>query len=182
MPGTRQVYELDPEVVKKLPDHDQGVHRDMRDIRAHRWVSQLKDKSLVHQFLDSLDNLPPGKQPAEGYAVAGKSTDALKNATSERLRKHPSLSMVPEGEVTLVFFAHQPGPSVYLQKISRISNQIDICYRVKYHEAVDQVESFALIPLGKLSAGEYMVEITPAQEEPATDIICKPFTFTVEAR
>jgi hypothetical protein len=175
MPGTRSVYEIDPEIAQAIRDIPSD---DTRDAKVTVLAYKMRDKSLVHQFFGSLSSLPRDKQPAKGFAVSGTGQEALKKLAIARLDNGPDV--LPVGEVSLVFFARQAPESVHLEKVTRCEGNVEISYRLASRDTFVKSEHFALIPLGKLPAGTYKVDITTERKRPATRSVCRPFSFTVE--
>lgn len=168
MKGTRDITEIEPEIYTKL----QGRPTDEQ--------SAILSKSLIQQFSDTLDTIPKREEPAAGFVVPGVGNEALKSALEARLQG-PS-GKIPEGDVTLVFFVHNAAESVQIYKVERQGQKIEVHYRLKSRETMQSTNTFALIPLGKLPAGEYDVAIIPENDRPAVRNVCKPFSFTVERK
>jgi hypothetical protein len=121
-----------------------------------------------------------------GFAVGGSDVDALRNACQvfvDGLK--PRGAFTANEEVTLVFFSEPAGPPVQIRTVERVAERFVIQYR--FEPSIDRHRSLslALIPVGKLKAGKHRVEIEQIPsghlngQEGATDIVCKPFVFTV---
>lgn len=171
MPGTKSIYELEP-----------GIYGDNRSAEEQ---IELRKKSLIPKAFGDLSLLKPASQAGPGRAVAGVGLQALQDAVK---RKDEPL---PEGEVSLLYFSHQSGDSINLHEVTREGEQITVRYRVVPRETQSLTAEFALIPLGKLSKGEYRVEIVQIPMEQryldagfrgrdVSRIVCKAFSFTVE--
>ncbi|MCI0331885.1 MAG: hypothetical protein L0228_01510 [Planctomycetes bacterium] len=132
-----------------------------------------------------------------GFAVAGSGRSALRAA-------HPVFADVAkpykefstDEEVTIVFFSEPLSRyGVQIQHVKRTDKQVEIQYQLKPSIDGTNMTNFALIPLGKLPAGEYHVELKQSRrklkpveaklgfkaldEEWSRDYLCKPFTFSV---
>jgi hypothetical protein len=179
MPGTKMAAELDPAVMEELKKHSADEKsKGVSEILVHT----LKDKSIAFQLLAKLKALPEDEPALKGFAVEGTGLDALRNALAHIEKP---LETLPEGEVSLVFFAYRAGQPVHLQKVTRGDDNVDVYYRLAPSATPVQTEHYALIPLGALRAGKYHVgiHISPERQENRTSRkVCKPFSFTVEER
>ena len=81
-----------------------------------------------------------------------------------------------------MFFSHQTGEAIRVHKVYRRGQRIEIFYRIRPRETANVTATFALIPLGKLTAGKYDVGITSEQQRPSSQRVCTPFSFTVEKK
>ncbi len=131
----------------------------------------------------------PHRQPSlSGFAVTGTGKDALKEAY-QVLAKQDKVTdtFSSNSDISIVFFSHQSGRHIVLAHVERDGNTFRLTYQTITHPEAFASQYFALIPVGKLEAGKYNVEINqlpPKHGDPFTDeemnsIICKPFSFTV---
>jgi len=163
-----------------------------RDIQSLDW-EQLRNpyRPLRTGTLDFLERL--GKDKAEpGFVVAGTGQEAL-IASRKKLPKgeKPSNSIPFGTEISIVYFSHRYVSSIDLHRVERRGNIIDVRYRFDVFGLDSLSARTALIPLGKLPAGKYrvnIIEIPPVkyQELPASMLVethlrvCQSFTFIVE--
>jgi hypothetical protein len=175
MPGTGDVREMEPESfgkhVRELPPDEQ---------------IKLVNQSSIEQIRQSLQT--EGKAE-KGFVVS--SPDALKAARDILTGKTKRSESLPIGEVTAVFFSRQSGSSVHVYKVERHGNTVDIHYRFMPHDDSYLSEHFALIPLGRLPAGQYEVNIIRGpmkeglgyrekSEAEANRIVSRSFKFAVK--
>jgi hypothetical protein len=123
------------------------------------------------------------KKPAQGFAVLTK--DALRQAHACLTKKvAPRNSFPSSTELSGVFFAYQNSYYVALHKVQRSNNRIEIQYRHVLHEEQILTEHLAIIPLGKFSPGEVIVDISQVDEQgqptrgPQT--VSQSFSFSVK--
>lgn len=168
MPGTRDVQKLEPSTSRS---------------------------SLANQIGGSLDFTPDGQVVGRGFAVAGVDKKALSNAHAVLVKStKPRQTFSTENDITLVFFSRMFSQYVHIQSVERSDKTINISYRFVPHETKQMTAHFALIPLGKLTAGKYQVKIAslPLEEKYVAQgikpvdpkwekrVICQPFSFTVK--
>jgi len=125
------------------------------------WEPMLTDiYRTLSQWLPKEGNLPPG------FAVIGTNLDlkAVQQLHAVLVEKQPPRRSFQVGsDITLVFFSYQPAPSVQLHRVDRVENRVEIRYRFVPRHTGSNIHFriapgfFALIPLGKLEAGEYHV-------------------------
>lgn len=109
-----------------------------------------------------------------------------------RGKPNPLKRNFPEGEFTLIFFSHPLSYYARLRAVEQDDDRIIVRYQFEPHTTPEATVHFALIPLGKLAAGEYKVdyEQIPLEQkyrdqgfEPvppkAEDTVCHDFSFTV---
>jgi hypothetical protein len=187
MPGTRDVRELEP-------DHFGEQVRAMLGAEQ----SRLLHSSMTQQIREALPFIRPDKprQAGPGFAVLGTGVQALTEAYNV-LAKHqePRRSFPAGSTLSVVFFAHQSGEYVHLQKVERESSVIRVVYRFVPHETREITEHFALVPIPNLPIGCYRVEIIrdatdrsdaaqgfkPVSSERARQVVCQPFSFSIGA-
>jgi hypothetical protein len=157
MPGTRDVRDLEPD--KFGPQ-----------IRKLSSAEQLKkyEKSLTSQVLGQLDFNKLGQKANPGFAVAGIGADALHEAAAVLSeKKKPQTSFPANSYVSVVFFSHQSGYYVHVDKVEQQPGLVVISYQFVPHESRNLTRHFALIPLGKLPPGKVRVDIkrSPMQKK-----------------
>jgi hypothetical protein len=149
MPGTRDVRDLEPD--KFGPQ-----------IRKLSSAEQLKkyETSLTNQILGKLDFNKLGQKANPGFAVEGIGADALREAAAVLSgTKKPPTSFAANSNVSVVFFSHQSGYYVHLDKVEQRPGLVTISYQFVPHETRNLTRHFALIPLGKLPSGDVKVDI-----------------------
>ena len=108
---------------------------------------------------------PPENQSAgPAFVVVGTGKEALKNAASV-FSKEPAdwpKTAPADSEVSLVFYSFLCGYEVQLTKVEKSHDLVRVDYRFADHFEMYQSMHFALIPLGKLSAGNVHVQIGDA--------------------
>ncbi|MEX2309626.1 MAG: hypothetical protein WD738_18790 [Pirellulales bacterium] len=164
MPGTRDIEKLDPK------------------------------RPLVYEIRRAIGFPPKDKEAQPAFAVLGTGLDALREAHAVFVEKKKPRDRFPAAsEVSVVFFSYQFGPYVHVHEIARQGNIVDIRYRFVPHEEQITAEGIALIPLGKLGAGKYRVDIIqtpmeqkyldkgfrPVSEANARRIVSRSFSFAV---
>jgi hypothetical protein len=167
---------------------------DTRDMRALEAKSiRESGKALLDpigvSFVERGERLKWTDLARPAFAVSGSDLDALRNAHHVLVDGTKSREAFAESEdVTLVFFSEPAGPPVQIREVKRTGKDFVIQYRLEPSIDRHRSLSLALIPVGKLKAGKYRVEMEQfpsdhlnAQEgaKLATDIVCKPFSFTV---
>lgn len=161
MPGTRDVRELEPDnfgdKVRELPADEQF---------------RLLDESLTEQIDKTLRPphiVAPGPvkepEPKNGFAVSGIGVEALQNAKAVLCKTvQPNEKFDTTTPISVVFTSNQSVRYAHLVRVTRTDNVVEIQYRSIPHESRDLTSHFALIPLGKLLAGEYRVNVTRLPE------------------
>lgn len=146
MPGTRDVHELEKAA---LPANQAA--------------------SLDNQIGDALLFVPKGKTTAKGFAVDGTEKEALSKALAAFVKKQqPRQAFAANTQVFVFFFSHSFGQYVHLDNVERREKTIKIAYRFVPHETKQLTAHYALIPLGKLPAGKYRVDIVRLPLEKST--------------
>ena len=105
-------------------------------------------------------------------------------------------SFCEDSDVFVVFFAHDFSNHVWIKNVERAGDIIEVQYGIiPYRQKVNSI-SFALIPIGKLTPGQYQVKFTQlpmdkqliqegfksVSDESIARVICKPFAFSVTAK
>jgi hypothetical protein len=192
MPGSRDIRQLEPEVFGK------SVNELPVQVREQRISDSLINKiTSVLEREPGVEHIQPEKAiPRNGFAVEGNGKDALRAAYDVLAEKgEPQKSFSPNGDITLVFFTYPAGCLIELHQVDHRNKLIQLRYRFVSTGLSMSTEQLTLIPLGRLSAGEYRVEMiqTPmrgkfisageGQIRPDWEkrIICRPLSFSVTA-
>lgn len=168
--------------------------REMTDaLRQDGYVSA--EGPLLRDIRRNLDFQPDREQADPGFAVAGEDMVAMKAAHAAFTTDEEPRSDFSESEnVAVVFFSYECGRTVQILDVERDGFNITIRYSFVPHEAAFTGEYFAIIPLGQLNAGHYVVKVErapldqkyvdlgfrPLPEERAERIVSRSFTFDVE--
>jgi len=177
-----------------------------RDIRQMKPVGSDKRYPVARlpKLLDSwftriryvLARKPPEAEAEAGFAIGPISLRSL-DLTSYVLMKggdEPPRYQSSARKTAAVFFSHPSAYRVQLEHVERRGKIIDIHYRFVPHFSSESTFHYALIPLGKLPAGEYRVQIQqlpmeqkyidagfkPVGPVELRRIVCKPFSFIVK--
>lgn len=172
---------------KEIPLKDIWANR----VPGTRDINKLdKQPSMVLDIRRAI-GFPTKDKAKPGFAVEGTGPDALREAHAVFVKdKKPRDTFSGRDEVSVVFFAYETRPYVHLQKVELQGNNINVYYQFVYHETEEVTRYIALIPLGKLPAGKYRVNINrspkekyggsqPLSDEIAARIVCRSFSFTV---
>jgi len=116
---------------------------------------------------------PKGENLQPGFAVAGTELEAVRQVHAVLVEKQPPRQSFQAGsEITLVFFSYVAGSRARLHRVDRVGNRVEIRCRFTALRsgrsiawARDMPGMFALIPLGKLEAGEYHVNVVKSAWE-----------------
>lgn len=179
MPGTRNVRELEP-----VRENETALSKEER-IRG----------SLVEHTRWSLNSnfWPPyGAKAGRGFIVAARGVESLREAHAVLAeRNEPREEFSTGEELTLVFYAYECARSIYLDSVSREGNTIRVRYHFDAHRTLRMSTHFALIPLGRLSAGKMRVRMErladTGNSERSIDpvsarrYVCDSFSFGVAA-
>lgn len=157
--------------------------------------SQVKYGPLVGQIRSLLSQAPPNSQSTQtGFAVLGVGLDALREAKAVLAGKRKLASVFPaDSDISVVFFSHEFGPYVHLTSITLRGRVVELGYQFVPHRTEEVTANFAIIPLPKLKAGKYQVNIerqpldrqlvklgfAPVPDEAADQIVCHSFSFSV---
>ncbi len=192
LPGTRDIAgiplpETDPQ--QGVIGRTDAMFRRQREHDIEQWRRALTAKPPTERALPAfvLPRQPDfyTLQKASNY-VAGMMRHGYENRGIE------SETFRAGEDMTLVFFSHPASYYVRLKKVEWQRNEIKVHYQFEPHLSAEVTVHFALIPLGKLPAGEYEVrfEQIPMEQkyreasfEPvhpeAFHIICRPFSFMI---
>jgi len=159
LPGTRDVRELEPKADPKLLSKElEGLS----PVDAERRMSDEFTRRLDHRKILKALNMRPKADETAGtaFVVAGTGKAALANAalvfagSKERQTVFP-----PDADLSLVFYSYDCGRYVRLRSVDRWSNFITVRYQFVAHATMEITKHFALIPIGKLSEGDYHVKV-----------------------
>lgn len=108
-----------------------------------------------------------------GFAVVGTGLEAVRQMHAVLVERQPSRQSFQVGdEISLVFFSYKPSPSTHLHRVDCVGNRVEVRYRFESgHPPRTETRlkgCFALIPLGKLEAGEYHVNYVKSALERLT--------------
>lgn len=122
-----------------------------------------------------------GKKARTAFAVSGTGHVALREAHAVIVEgKKPHKTFPVGGEISAVVFSCSFGAYVHLHKIERKGNLIEIDYRFVPHKTKESTEHFAIVPLGPLPAGEYLVAVINApMDQRFVDAGVKPIDLKV---
>ncbi len=164
-------------------------------------LAELKEKaaqSLVLKIERAMDK----KETLDtGFAVKGAGSDALRGVYDVLVEGHKVKNLFePSDPVSVVFFSLPSDASVSVDRVERIDNVVKVYYFVAPQPRAIIKWHLSLIPLGKLEAGQYKVEMvrSPIEQHPSPRIqalirddktrvapkvdsliICQPFSFEV---
>jgi hypothetical protein len=181
LPGTRDIAGI------PFPEKPQGVGQTLAVLTREREYN-------IEQIRIALATKSPSKTAGAGFVLPFKVDSHTLSGVLSPLRGKPNPFQreFPEGEFTLVFFSHPLSYYARLRKVEKEGNEITVHYQFEPHTTPEATVHFALIPLGKLSAGKY--HVTYKQEpidkqyreigfEPvhpdAAEIVCRDFSFKV---
>jgi hypothetical protein len=134
---------------------------DTRDVRTLEPVAT--SRSLAESILQSLGKNSDRVEAEHAFVVQGKADAALRQVYEILVSRNPPTRQPTVHEETwLVFFAHESGQYVHLTKVERTDNRIQVSYKFVPHDSKQTTRHFAIIPLGKLRAGEYKATIVNA--------------------
>lgn len=150
------------------------------------------ESPLVEGIRKSLGVLPPKDEAGKGFVVVGTGSTALEKAHRVLAKSEAKpRAVTAKDDVSVVFFAHQGGNYVHLNKVIRKGQKIVIHYAFVPHVTSEVSEHFAIIPIGKLNPGKATVEIirdpdskvlgnnVPDIPKAAEKSISKSFSFVV---
>jgi hypothetical protein len=164
------------------------------DMPGTRDIDTLVQEPPLTYLIRQAIGFAPKVKAKPAFAVRGMGLDALGEAHEVLVGKQRRRGTLPSGaDISIVFFAHETGPYVHLQKVERQGNNIDIQYHFIPHDSKETMRYVALIPLGKLNAGAYRVKINkspmeqkyldlgfrPVSDADSSRIVSRPFSFTV---
>jgi len=188
------------------PQHGQPITVPLKSI----WGGHLQGNRMFGQFdldmppglapsllgvdIDKALATPPADAAKPGFVVLGKSGEALLGAHAVLVENKKPLAPIPaNSEVSLVFFTYASDFSAHLHDVEVDGHDITVRYQFVPETIKDLKSTYALISLGKLSAGDYHVAMTqlpmdqkyiqrgskPPSDEDVHRLVCQPFAFSV---
>lgn len=152
-------------------------------------------ESLVLPIERAMQSRPIGEKVGPSFAVEGIGRESRRGIYDVLVKgEKPKESFTEDTDLSLVFFTSKKQPSVILDQVTKKGKVIEIRYVLVPSGLGAMTGQFALIPLGKLSAGEYRVDIIRSREKeddfnqrgfPLVDpkrepfIVSGPFSFVV---
>lgn len=130
------------------------------DMPGTRDVRKLDDQGRVEALRKTLER--PTARPAASFIVQGRPEDALRQFYRIRVGGEKPAKLSTTDDVWVAFFSYQLGVYVHLDKVERSGARVTVRWRPVYHDEQQLTNHLALIPLGKLPAGEYEVQIVQA--------------------
>jgi hypothetical protein len=127
------------------------------------------------------------------FAVQGTGFEALRNSYEVLVKKKdPKRSFDANTDISIIFFSRDDNWYVHIKSVELKNKTITINCDMVTHETQETTRHFALIPIGKLSSGEYQVDVVvsqvdgtgqpisrPLDKEVVNRIISGSFSFTV---
>jgi hypothetical protein len=192
--GPKRLRDLEPDLL---------IYRDtpekIKEYSTPEAIAEVRHRaakeSLVLPIEHAMQSQPIGEKVGPGFAVEGIGRESLRGIYDVLAKgEKPKESFTEDSDLSLVFFTSKKQPSVVLDQVTRKGNLIEIRYVLVQSGRGAMTWQFALIPLGKLSAGEYRVDIIRSREReddynrrgfPPVDpkrepfIVSGPFSFVV---
>ena len=188
LPGTRDIAGI------PLPE-PKGVHETDALFRVQR-------ERNIERMRKSLASKPPteGAVPAfvlpwqvDFYTLQRVASELSGTTRLGPPNRAPAIkTYAVDDELTLVFFTYSASYYVRLKEVQRSGSEIKVRYQFEPHASVETTVHFALIPLGKLPAGDYRVDFEqiPMDQKysdagfalvphSAVDLVSRPFSFEV---
>lgn len=151
---------------------------------------------LIESIRKSLSPKNYRKQARQGFVVLGEGQNALPSV--RKILAGDSESILPDEfpkdeKLSVVFFSYQSESYAYLESVQRDGFNINIKYSLIPHQSSETTEHLALIPLGNLPPGKYVVqiELVPLEKKyieqgfsslpdsVARRLVSQPFEFVV---
>ncbi|MCH7750806.1 MAG: hypothetical protein IH898_01425 [Planctomycetes bacterium] len=171
-----------------------GTHN-MNFVRQHgEYVSA--EGQTVEEIYNSLVGSSRDKESSPAFAVQGTAMDALKNALTALNNSFKAINVFSIHEDVSVFvFSYNSRWRMNIRRVIRKSRDVEIRYELTPLLIMpDSTVNFAVIPLGKLPAGEMTIQmvklptgqewinkgIVPITEEELARIVCKSFQLIVK--
>ena len=167
--------------------------RDVRELDTERNQNQASSHPIVKRVVKSLISRRDDEAKSRtAFVVTGKGIESLRNAdVSFRADKEREATIAPDLELTVVFYSMLGAPYVHIVSVERFDRTILVKYRFVEHSTRDSSVHFALIPVGKLSKGEYEVKIQQDQSvnlqgkdarrvKDAEQLLSSGFSFVVQ--
>jgi hypothetical protein len=170
MPGTKDVRELEPDLVgaqtKSLPEKEQQR-------RAN--YSILEDLAKSLRFLP--DKRPIDQKP--GFGVAGTGIEALRAARDVIVGDKQAPQAFPSGtDVSAVVFSYPSEYGITFDSVTKTTNRkfykglgrgLEVRYHLTPNPSADLVEHLAIIPFGNVLPRFTMIRFLPDRAESSPD-------------
>ncbi len=86
--------------------------------------------------------------------------EAIGRAHAVLVKKENSPDTFPvDSELTIAFYSYSSPRYTHVHEVERVDNRIDIRFLLVPHQTKNMTKHLALIPLGKLSEGQYQVNM-----------------------
>ncbi len=193
MPGTRDIEGIDlPSVPQRsFPGWGFDEFKQFRQDVIERLRNALSAKPSSEEALSGFVVSVPPKADLLGVLNL-QVTAGLKGKASFGGRN----AIPSDQDAYLIFYSHPASYYVRLKSVKRQGRTIDVEYFFEPHYTLESSVHFAMIPLGKLEAGEYEIRISQAPMDEkfiragfirvtdfqAKRFVSRPFTFTVYDR
>jgi hypothetical protein len=169
---------------------------DMPKTRDASQLDSLKSNGgTSHPIINSLtriisERFKRNDKAGPAFVVQGTGKSALENMLTA-FEDEPPRYVPHRTDVSLIFYTRLSGYFVHLESIERVDNRFIVTYRFVEHPSRNLSFHFALIPLGKMSAGTYEIEMKQAApiddagrritlEQDLNWVVCQNATFYVE--
>lgn len=154
LPGTRDIAGIPlPEIDERRWGTDSSTLRQQREFDIEQFRRSLTAKAPAdNAFPAFVVNRAPDfhcLRIASGLAAMFKQP--------QKLDPYRKTSFSVGSDTTLVMFSHPASYYLRLRRVKRLGNRIVVRYQYEPHFTSDTTVHFALIPLGKLAAGDYRV-------------------------
>ncbi len=158
-------------------------------------------QQAIERLHSALSAKPPSADALAGFVVSvspeRKLLAVLNNEIIQALNSESSpvrQNSIQSGRnAFLIFYSHPSSYYVRLKSVTRQGKTIEVSYAFEPHYTVESTVHFAMIPLGKLEAGEYQVRFSQqlmdqkfmdagfirVVEGQAKRFVCRPFSFIV---
>ncbi len=169
MPGTQDVQELDPR----------------KDVHVKDMTAVAK---ICRSIMDRTYRTKERPKAGPCFLVPGEGKEALRNATKVLVDNALPEKTLPAGEkFSLVFYSHPAPGDAVLHSVRHSGEHVTVRFQVVTRQSANVSVHFALIPLGKLSAGKITVEVVEVESETpyfnhalTNRAACDSCTFTIK--
>ncbi|MBX3426064.1 MAG: hypothetical protein KF688_10325 [Pirellulales bacterium] len=118
-------------------------------------LNEAKNNTPI--MLPLLKHIRDSWQDDPGVAVNGVDTVAFHQFNKHELGNEKQPELTSDAPVSLVVFTRFLGGSLELVEINQQGRTFVVKYRFTPHEAAESTQHIAIIPVGKLGKGEYLV-------------------------
>jgi hypothetical protein len=146
------------------------------------WYANSRSLRVINALHAECYNAPE-RGAGSAVILPGSPNEALSHAIALLTDKVPPPPVRAREEHSLFFFAYPLSmSSLDIQSISKTPGLVRLTYAIKTEDSPHSTSPrFALIPLGKASAGELRVDLEHAGPNHFAQFVCKPTTATVLA-